>query len=168
MELWRSYPIWELNQRSSAIVAGALTVVVVMVCLWYAGDHPDPGQIIAKDWAFLRPINMLYVHPFGPNYWMERKRKTLERQGAVVKMDIRFGFLGIFRCKKWCHTPTLDPRHQRYRLCLKMGPSVHCRILLHIWLQGVKKQVRKVRVGGWVVCQWLPRKVWFNYHQLNR
>ena len=63
-----------------AIVAGALTVAVVMVCLWYAGDHPDPGQIIAKDWAFLRPINMLYVHPFGPNYWMERKRKTLERQ----------------------------------------------------------------------------------------
>ena len=24
----------------------------------------------------------------------------------------------------------LDPRHQRYRLGLKMGPSAHCRVLL--------------------------------------
>ena len=43
---------------------------------------------------------------------------------------VRFGFLRFCRCEKWSHTSTSDPRHQRYKLCLKMGPSAHCRVLL--------------------------------------
>ena len=31
--------------------------------------------------------------------------------------------------KKWSHRSRLNPRQQRYRLGLEMGPSAHCRVL---------------------------------------
>ena len=88
---------------------------------------------------------------------MEWKIKTLERDGekeggervgeeregdggerldycalpcSVGQADLRFGFLRFCRCKKWCHMPRLDHRHQRYKGGLKMGLSAHCRVLL--------------------------------------
>ena len=44
---------------------------------------------------------------------------------------IRFGFPRFCKYKKWSHMSKLDQGHQRYRLGLKMGHSVHCRVALH-------------------------------------
>ena len=38
-------------------------------------------------------------------------------------------FLTFHRCKKWSHRSRSNPRQQRYRLGLEMGPSAHCRVL---------------------------------------
>ena len=51
--------------------------------------------------------------------------------GMDPRLDPRFGFLRFCRCKKWCHMSRLDQGHQRYKGGLKMGPSAHCRVLLH-------------------------------------
>ena len=60
---------------------------------------------------------------------VESKEGGLRRDG--VENNIRFGFLRFCRCKKWCHMSRWDQGHQRYRLGLKMSPSVHCHVLLH-------------------------------------
>ena len=56
---------------------------------------------------------------------------VIVRIAAFFCSDIRFEFLRFCRCKKWCHMLRLDQGHQRYRGGLKMGPSAHCRVLLH-------------------------------------
>ena len=65
--------------------------------------------------------------------------------------NLRFWFLRFWRCEKWSQTSRLDPRHQRYKVGPKMGPSAHCRVPLRKLTSG--KIFHSLTDGLWVVWQ---------------
>ena len=125
---------------------------------------PLPSSLNSLHTTLFSVLNVILKSPHNFHQWSIISTSCSFCYDKLCnKNSCWFRFLRFCRCEKWSHTSRLDPRHQRYRVGLKMGPSAHCRVPLRkltsdldSWDWGLSKNVltcSDLTTGSWETAE---------------